>query len=136
VCEFINFKALKGRQISALGNAQGIVIQKILVAPRIQNDQRIDLFWREIKINPNVDRFNTRRTSDLALVKVYLRRENSRSCFYQGFCPWLLMTPFQGFKNEQIALYIPYLDGYGHILSRTGGKRRKNVYIAIIRSIR
>jgi hypothetical protein len=35
------------------------VKQKILVAPRIQNDQRIELFWREIKINSNEDPFQT-----------------------------------------------------------------------------
>jgi hypothetical protein len=81
------------------GQRPGVVKQKILVAPRIQNDQRIELFWREIKIKPNDGRFNTRRTSVWALVKVYLRRENSRFCFYQGLCPWLLITPFQGLKN-------------------------------------
>jgi hypothetical protein len=78
---------MKGCQISALGNAQGVLKQKISVAPRIQNDQPIELFWHEIKINPDDRPFNPRSTSVWAF-KVYLRHENSRFSFYtRGFAP-------------------------------------------------
>jgi hypothetical protein len=54
----------------------------IFFAPRIQNDQGNGLSWRETRITPNDHPFNMRRTSVWVLVKVYLRRENFRFCFY------------------------------------------------------
>jgi hypothetical protein len=72
------------------------VKRKILFAPRIKNDQRIELFWRETKINPNDGPSNTRRTSVWALVKVYLRRENSPIPFLPRALPLAVDNALSG----------------------------------------